>query len=92
MDQLRLWTPPLDALSISAHHQIGSGWHCSVQLRRHGEPWGLLSSTYEALHAGELVDVVCAELEHAWTPPGPSWVSVGDGGAASQVADPPRAT
>lgn len=64
MDQRRLFTPPCEAISLQLHFVEGEGWTARVASRLQGEPWRDQPWVqYSSLSAGELLDVVLAEIE-----------------------------
>lgn len=63
MDQLPLWTPPVEGMTWRCHHRIGSGWELVVVVRRAGQSWDqALSTLFEQLTTEELLDVVSSVL------------------------------
>lgn len=61
-----LFAPTLAALTVSAHHVLGSGWALSLAWRWEGQPsWPETQrATYSHLSTAELEDVVLSELEN----------------------------
>lgn len=62
--QPQLITGEPEALVVSAHYVVGSGWSLKISVRRQFQLWSAASTGfYEYLTTEELFDVIGANLE-----------------------------
>lgn len=63
LDQPRLFRLAVEAVTVSAHFDMGRGWHVAITARRGDETWQeATQEVYDCLSSSELVDVLCASL------------------------------
>lgn len=63
MEQQRLYRLSVDALTISAHHELRKGWTLSIGARHGDETWAEVDwHKFDHLTTPELYDVICADL------------------------------